>query len=57
MVGCLVYRPDSHPYRVKIAVSHRYSKFYLMMGTKLPEICREVEMNIPRRSVILFGFI
>ena len=41
----------------KIPLSHRYSKFFLMMGTQLPETCTEVEINILRSSEHLVGFI
>jgi len=34
-------RPDATHTELQIPVSHRYSNFLLMMGTWMPETCRE----------------
>jgi len=49
--------PDSHPFRVKSTSFAWIQYVLLMMGTKLPETCTEVEINILRNSVHLVGFI
>ena len=42
----------------QILVSHRYSNVFLMMGTWMPETCREEKwINILNRIVRLVGFI